>query len=186
MKSHLISTIAAQNARHLGQYLSPAYERVRARIAEDAKKLLTIEYRSCLKVARSKKMLRRIHNLSYLKQRLRFLAEAHGEPVHEEMIALISREHHFRVARYWLRKLRSAMLHDETDWSWYSVCLKWFARSKKAGDLSNRALRTTAPEILGFERQRDKLLEQHRERRSILAEARATRGDLARSLAYTS
>src|SRR3989344_9412825 len=102
----LETAIRAQNPKYLGLALNPRYHRLHARLLDGARELLVIEYESCLRVVRNRKMLRRIHKLDSFTGRMRFLARTLGEDLDEEVLAPVVREEHFRTGRHMLRKLR--------------------------------------------------------------------------------
>jgi hypothetical protein len=174
---NLITAISAPKpASYLGKSLSLRYEQTRSRMLNDARGLLLIEYQSCLKLSKSKKLLRRVHDLDHLTRRLRFLITSHGDDITPESFALIVREQNFRLARRELRRLRKWMKGGgrESDGS-HTLELEKLNRAMQVGGLTNRDIRTTALEIKRFERRRDQVIEWGRVRYQLKIAARRLR-----------
>ena len=173
----LETAISALNPSYLGQALSPRYELVRSRLLLAAREVLAVEYASCLKVSRSKPMLRRIHDLDRLTRRLRFLGKKHGEPLAPEAYALIERERSFRKVRHLLRRVRSSAKRDGR----FMGMLEDLAKLMKVAGLTNRDVRVTVEEMRKLQKtaqhRDDVYWEEYRkrqvERRQRMAERKA-------------
>ena len=169
----LETAIRAQNPSYLGQALSPRYHRLHASLLVGARELLVIEYESCLRVVRNRKMLRRIHKLDSFTGRMRFLARTLGEDLDEAVLAPVVREEYFRMARHKLRLLRRMRKRNSTEY--FSFELRRLKGTMRAGGLSNRDIRTTAKEMREFRRIADALDAIHEERGREAARQRLQR-----------
>ncbi|OGG58632.1 hypothetical protein A2765_02825 [Candidatus Kaiserbacteria bacterium RIFCSPHIGHO2_01_FULL_56_24] len=126
------------------------FERIKARMLADGRRLEEIEFAYCLQLARSKQKLKNLDNPHRLFLRIRYLARELGEKVSDHTLRLVCREQCVRDGRQHVQQLRCYLQKDVTYPMGVRQDLNPLLAKIREGNLSLKNVGTTAREMSLF------------------------------------